>query len=273
MKLDKDFSSSDDAQDTVDESPTPAVLGPDSKIYVVDDHHTLSALDFSGYDDTQVTINILCDKRGMNAHEFWDELQKQNLAYMAAHPAGDPNGLPVAINYTQLPQTFSFTKDSMTMTDDPWRSIAGFSRKVTEAAPPAPECAEDKYCERCMYRGCVDGYQSSGEGVPFFEFRWSYFMNDATYYNTQLWPTEESLQSFKIIYEKLEYPSVVGSVDTDKWFEVANQVISLCRGDAAADYKVNPILYSNINSLELPGYFDGYIQLSPDPDCAAPKCY
>jgi hypothetical protein len=39
-KVEKDFSSSSDAQATIDESPTPCVLGPDNSYYIVDDHHT-----------------------------------------------------------------------------------------------------------------------------------------------------------------------------------------------------------------------------------------
>lgn len=47
-KLDKDFSTAKDAQKEISSATTPAVIGPDSYLYIVDDHHTLSALDYSG---------------------------------------------------------------------------------------------------------------------------------------------------------------------------------------------------------------------------------
>ena len=107
-KLDKNFKSSEDAQDELDGEEIPAVLGPDNYMYIVDKHHTLSALDFSGYDDT-VTLYIICDCRNITSmEEFWRYLEQENLVYLAAHPDNDPNLLPQRIAPSDLPTYFSF---------------------------------------------------------------------------------------------------------------------------------------------------------------------
>jgi hypothetical protein len=82
-KASKDFSTEADAQAAMDEGATPAVLGVAAdgttpRIYVVDDHHTLSALDFSGFSDVTVTVEITCDVRDtMGWAEMWKFLGEQ----------------------------------------------------------------------------------------------------------------------------------------------------------------------------------------------------
>ena len=87
----------------MDSSVTPVVLGPGPAMYIVDDHHTLSALDYSGYSDTKVTLNIICDKRSVAVEEFWRSLQSENLAYLAAHPVGKPDVLPLSLIHISEP--------------------------------------------------------------------------------------------------------------------------------------------------------------------------
>ena len=132
-KINKSFSSSKDAQKEMDSGYTPGVIGPDSIIYVVDDHHTLCALDYSGYSSTSVTVNVICDKRGLTMDEFWSYMASHNLAYLAAHPDGQPNSLPTAIQSSALAKSFAFNSKTISFPDDPWRSLVGFSRKVTNA--------------------------------------------------------------------------------------------------------------------------------------------
>jgi len=271
-KLNNDFSSSNDAQSEMDDSILPAVLGPGSKIYIVDDHHTLCALDYSGYSDTTVTINIICDKRTLSEASFWTTLDNEDLAYLASHPTGKPDVLPIPISYTEMPTSFSFTSTNKVFTDDHWRSMAGYSRKVQSAASPAPSCSsnDDKYCERCMFRGCVDGYKTSGTGVPYFEFSWSYFMNDATFYNTKYWVSSNDLNKFKSLYLSLPDSTNIDKVDPDDWLNAASYVISLCRSSTTSSYKLPSSIYPNLQSL--PGYVSGYLKLDTDPTCSAPAC-
>lgn len=269
-KLDKDFTSENDAQAAMDDSATPAVIGPGPAIYIVDDHHTLCALDFAGYEDVKATMNILCDMRNYTTSDFWATLSSQNLAYLASHPKGKPNELPVSISYTEMPSRFSFTKDDQSLSDDPWRSLAGYARKVQSAPSPTPSCSDSdsKYCERCMYRGCVDGYQLSGAGVPFFEFRWAYFINDATYYSTRFWSSTDSLSKFISSYSALP-ASEVGKVDTGDWMDTAELAIALCRDSTTSKYTLPSTIFAE---KPLPGYFEGYVKLEDDPDCAKPVC-
>lgn len=271
-KLDKDFDKESNAQDAID--PIPAVIGPGPYIYIVDDHHTLCALDYSGFEDVSVTVNILCDKRNSSVESFWSDMSEQNLAYLAAHPAGKPNSLPTAISYKTIPSSFSFSEKEKVFSNDPWRSLAGYSRKVQEAPAPAPTCNTDKgdskYCERCMFRGCNDGYQNNGQGVSYFEFRWSYYMNDATYFHTSYWTSSEDLKSLKSDYEEIYDEDDIDKIDPDDWMKLAESVISLCRGSTTASYSLPSELYPTSSSL--PGYVQGYEKLADDPSCSLPIC-
>lgn len=267
-KLENNFKTLSDAQKEMDSSATPAVIGPDNFIYVVDDHHTLCSLDFSTF-DVSVTLNIVCDKRNLTTSQFWSEMTSQKLVYLFSHPINEPNALPTAISYSSLPSSFSFTSKVKSMSDDPWRAMAGYSRKVTQVASPAPSCTSDKYCERCFYRGCVNGYKSSGSGVAFFEFRWSYFLNDATFYSVSIWPSEDDWKRFYTAYTSIT-PAEVGSINTAEWFTAANFVVALCRASNTSNYSLPSNLFSD--ESKLPGYFEGYEQLTNDPDCSSPTC-
>src|SRR5690606_32108462 len=129
-KLQKDFQTSSDAQKQIDSGPTPVVTGPGPAFYIVDEHHTLCALEYSGHTSVSVTFDVMCDKRHLSKEVFWIEMSSQNLAYLASHPHGTTNKLPEQITWQDLPETFSFTAANNVFTDDPWRSLAGYSRKV-----------------------------------------------------------------------------------------------------------------------------------------------
>ena len=185
--------------------PIPAVIGPsdDGKIYfyIVDDHHSLSALDFIGSDGASITVtlDVICDLRNEKIEHFWDYLTRNNLAYLGAHPNDNPNALPTKlVNYTMIPTSFSFPKiGEKKLLDDPWRSLAGFSRKVENSE----ECKnKEKYCLRCMIRDC----NADGGGISYFEFRWGYFMQDATYSVDRqgYWPTTKQKEAFKEAFKK-----------------------------------------------------------------------
>jgi len=270
-KIESDFDSENSAQGEIDDSPTPAVIGPDNFFYIVDDHHTLCALDYSGFSSVTVALDVICDKRSMSMDAFWADMKSSKLVYLAAHPKNSPNSLPVAINASDLPQKFSFTKSNMVFSDDPWRSMAGYSRKV-ESAPDAPSCSssDSKYCERCMYRGCVDGSQPSGPGVAYFEFQWGYFMLDATFYSTDIWPSTSQWSSFYNSYSKLKSYVDLSEYNTDEWLDSASLTVSLCRGTNTKSYYV-PEYISGENE-HLPGYVEGYVKLEDDPECANMVC-
>lgn len=289
------FGTEDDASDEMKDSVIPVVIGPDNFFYLVDKHHTLAALDYSGFEDVSVYLDVICDQRKSSDDMtlFWQNMAAQNLVYLGALTDGAPNELPQLHSYKDLPDIFEFKKHNRVFGDDPWRSIAGFSRKVTDAAPPAPVCSathnttntstateisannttsgSNEYCQRCMYRGCVDGYQTTGSGVSYFEFRWAYYMVDATYHDTSLWPSSSQLTQFKSIYEQLTYQQPGSDVDVNAWFEAANLVISLCRSSSGVSYQPPTTLYPDVG-VNLPGYTYGYVPLEDDPSCDVPIC-
>ena len=272
-KLDKDFTSESNAQAELDASITPAILGPTNDtnifaIYYVDDHHTYCALDASGYDTVTATLNIICDLRNETLDTFWTYLGSHNYSMLAMHPLDQPNSLPLPINYTDMPLSLSFIKGDRTLSDDPWRSLAGFSRKIKDAPSPAPSCSNYKYCERCFYRGCNDGSQSTGPSVPFFEFRWSYFMLSA-YIDSTWWDSNKEYTTFVNSYETLPYPSTFGKIDTTAWLDTASLLIPLCRGDNTGNYLLPTNIFEGATTL--PGYTQGYTELDADPTCDQPS--
>lgn len=272
-KLDKDFSTEADAQASMDAEATPAVLGTDAKgvsfLAIVDDHHTLCALDASGYSTVTASVNVLCDLRDYSTDAFFKYMVENNFTYLARHPTGSPNALPEPILPAQLPTHFSFTARDRSLTDDPWRSLAGFARKVTSAPDPAPSCskADGKYCERCMYRGCgANALQPSGSAVDFFEFKWSYFFLWTVVKDASYWPSADALDTFQAAYDALP-PAVIGNVDTAAWQAAADLLVPLCRADATGDYQLPVSMFATGGNL--PGYVAGYEKLGDDPTCDA----
>lgn len=269
-KLDNKFTTATKAQKEMDAGATPAVLGPDNFIYVIDDHHTLCSLDYSGF-DCSVSVNIICDLRKMTMAEFWQYMDTTHKVYLGAHPSNDSNALPIPISPNDLPSQFSFTKSLISFRDDPWRSLAGYSRKVTVAAKPAPSCpSTSENCERCFFRGCVDGYETKGPGVPFFEFRWAYFMNLVTFFDVSYWPSKKDYDAFKAAYIALPQSNVEAS-NPDDWIEAASLIISLCRAESTGAYLLPEDVF-HIASYKLPGYTSGYELLDDDPSCDSPIC-
>lgn len=294
-KVKKDFDSSDDAQDEMSDSMVPTVLGPDNRYFIVDKHHTLSALDWSGHDKTTVKLDVICDLRDSDSmEEFWKSMTKKSLVDLKAHPpviqgngglerregedrlymndgASYYNQLPVPIDPSELPMSFEFNDKKMTFSNDPWRSLVSFSRK-TNIDGQSHACDKDagdyKYCLRCMYRGC----DSDGRSMPFFEFQWGTFMNNASFYEPSLWPKVDAdggdmtgLEGFLVAYNSLAIQnlspgstSAIEAIDTDAWKNTASILIELCRFSDA--------------SKDLPGAVSGDTKLGKDPDCALPEC-
>lgn len=273
-KLDKDFTSVEAAQKELDVSVTPALLGPTENpdinaIYIVDDHHTYCALDASGYDTVTATINILRDLRNETVVNFWKYIANHNYSMMASHPLGQPNTLPLPMTYENMPTVISFTNDNKTLTDDPWRSLVGYSRKVKTAPSPAPSCGSSKKCcARCFYRGCGDGSNNSGPSVPFFEFRWSYYTLTA-YLDSSWWDSSSDYKTFQKAYQNLPYPSNFGQIDTNAWIDTASLLVPLCRGDTTGTYLLPVDIFEGATNL--PGYTRGYTELDADPTCEQPS--
>lgn len=262
-KFDKDFDDEDEAQSEIDNTLFPVVLGPnpntssaDTAFYLTDGHHTLSALDWSGYDDVKVTFDVIADLRAMALDDFWAALLCDYGADDWARAQQDKNALPTQLTdlAAELPARFAFSADDTTLGDDPWRALASFVRKTKNDT-----CVDDDKCMRCYYRECN---ADTGDGIPFFEFRWSYFLNEA-YLSPSYWPSESAWTSFVDAFDGLG-DKAMGSIDYDAWQDVADTLTNLCRGDAAGAFEL-PVEYFEGGAL--PGYTAGYKQLPEDPDC------
>lgn len=286
-KLRKYYRDEDDAQERLDEVLIPAILGPSAAnsssaagaFFIVDHHHELAALDYSGFDDVSVTVEVLCDLRHVGEAQFWRFMEERQLVFLLAHPADKPNALPVHIPPAEIPTYFAFTEEHKAFSDDPWRSLASFVRKVKIDA-----CAEhgwDKYCYRCYVRECED----LGDPIPFFEFRWAYFFNEA-FLNPDWWPSEQEFVMFEELYAQLPHGEITRNNDDDDddedddeivelWEEAAESLIPLCRAESTASYLLPSDKFQNGEGAvgaPLPGYVQGWKPLPEDPTCIPASC-
>lgn len=211
----------------------------------------------------------------MAVGEFWKEMAAQNFAYLGSHPQDKPNNMPKRIDYSQIPSNFSFDSGYNAFTNDNWRALAGFSRKVV-SVPSSPEkcnvkTGDDANCESCFFRGCADGYQSSGLGVPFFEFRWAYYMNNG-YLDSALWDSSADFTTFVETFDRVSRGTsfALSGINTSDWLQAASYVVPLCRSKAGREYEVSQAVFTG--DLVLPGYYEGYIKLPADPSCDVPVC-
>ncbi|XP_075257228.1 uncharacterized protein LOC142349509 [Convolutriloba macropyga] len=283
-KVEEHFKSKDDAEKYIDEQNgflgviNPGV-GGNPLITIVDKHHTLSALDYSGYDDISVSMNIICDYRNLTWDDFYQTLESQSFIYILDHPKGLPNHLPQPISPSDLPIVFEFRKNSKAFSNDPWRALSSFSRKVEKAPDPFPKCKsnDDKYCERCYIRVCQDNSteiskqsKSVNPSIPFFEFKWGYFLNYAAFYDNTYWPSFKDWQNFMEKYLDLE--TDFESMNVDSWQDAADLLVPLCRSEQTGSYRLPNNAFPNSKSEELPGYVQGTEKLPEDPTCGQPTC-
>ena len=259
----EDFDSENNAQAGIDDNIIPAIIGPEMFVYAVDHHHELCALDYSGFEDVKVTVNIIADYRTMKVDDFWDRLLKEKYVYTLMRPSGEPNTLPTEGKFGDLPSNFSW--DSFV--DDPFRSIASFVRKVDNSTCKDEFDLSDT-CMRCYIRNC----DSTGNGIPFFEFRWGYFFNDA-YINEKYWPSSALYKAFTKSYEKIgnQMEKIDVKVDRDSWDDVADSLISLCRyDDTVSQYDLDDSLF--VGGGKLPGAMVGWEPIEEDdPTCGLDK--
>jgi hypothetical protein len=208
----KDMKSKGDAQDTMDGKIVPVTLGPAGFAYILNHHHHLAALDLSGYKTVKVSIFISCNFSSIPARQQLDHLAARGYAYLYDHPAGSPDTLPTAVPAASLPSTIAFRSSAVTMSDDPWRALSSFSRKVKDGPIACPK-ANSNHCGRAYDRVCgVDG-----KGIPFFEFRWAYLYSDALN-KTSLWPNATAATTFSRAYAALTSPTPSSpATSVDDW--------------------------------------------------------
>ena len=265
QKYEKYMKRKDDAQGELDDKPVPVVLGPNHDMWLLDHHHLLSALDFSGFDDLSVTVNVVCAfDPNESMEQFWVKMQAIHGVYPYDRPTGSPNTLPLKESFDRLPNVITYNKTHSTFNDNVWRAIVGFSRKVND-----PDCAI-KYCSRAFVKEC----NVNGDSIPFYEFRWSYFFNLAYIARdpADFWDNVQDAADFKTAFKELEDDAMRNTYDVYKWQNAAKLIVPLARGKRAGTFKFSKdapqVLYGS-----LPGYHAGMSPINEeDPDCNPPKC-
>jgi hypothetical protein len=135
------FTSEDAAQRYMDSKPVPYVQRG-SKKYIVDHHHTLAALELSGF-DVDITLEQVrsFDKTEQTLEGFWGYMEGRGWAFLRDE---NYNRIPIA----KLPKNFALSA----FRNDVYRSMGGFAR-VFDVLKRGKEL-DDRL---------------------FFEFRWGYF--------------------------------------------------------------------------------------------------
>eukprot|EP00940_MAST-03C_sp_MAST-3C-sp2_P003075 g3075.t1 len=274
-KVDSKFSKSSDAQDELDNTIIPAVLGPsrsgtEGALYITDHHHTLAALDWSGFEDVKVTVQISCDRRDLDYQSFWKSMSAESLVYANARSHDSFDNLPQAFDPSiELPRAFYFNASASSFEDDHWRSFGSFVRKTKNQT-----CGKQSYpddCERGYKRLCKS---SDDTGIPFYEFRWAYFLNDA-YVHDALWPSRDAFEEFRTCYVGVEKVTNFDAISYKDWQACADLLVALCRSDAAASYELPENLFSSTGDFGrgLPGFVSGWTPIvDEDADCKISTC-
>jgi hypothetical protein len=271
-KLKKDYKTEKKARNRMNEpgSILPFVLGPNGIPYLIDSHHTTSALEASGHFDVKVSLKKVCDWSSMSQETFYQRMKQENFMNAVGRMDGDPNTLPTPLENVDMaiPSTIADLKD------DPWRSFGALVRKAKNDQCPV----DNQECLRGYLRECKD----DGRMTAFFEFRWAYFMNDA--FNkgcenkeTSYWDDLSDCQRFERAYKALrEKDNGQGILNQDgkAWNEAAKLLVPLCRGKVAGEYKLPETLGNPMGGERLPGCVTGKdTQIDEkDPKCKAPAC-
>mmetsp|Transcript_2115 Transcript_2115/g.13769 ORF Transcript_2115/g.13769 Transcript_2115/m.13769 type:complete len:298 (+) Transcript_2115:63-956(+) len=152
----QNFRSRSAAQEYMDKKPVP-VIQRGKKYYVVDRHHTLSALKMSGW-DPEITLQVVqqVDKDERSLDAFWGYLEGKGWAFMR-----DENYQRQ--NFDDMPKEI----DLEHFRNDIYRSLGGFART-----------------HNILQRG-----KTLDERL-FFEFRWGYFFWLHRNNEFGLWPDE-----------------------------------------------------------------------------------
>ena len=283
----RNFASSKMAQASLDEETIPVAAGlgvHGDALYLVDHHHLLSALDLSGHNPL-VRVHMACRLKQSSEVAIWNELFHRGWAF--------PHSIPAiaASNFTQrltlsealaaVPRQLRFTPTNQTLVDDPWRSLAGFARKLdaSQLAPPdGGSCpAASKFCMRAYDSPCR---KADNSAIPFLEFRWAHFFAHA-YQERQLWPSKGECRScsatpavdFSRSFVALPETRLGKAKDVDMapWFEAAAQLVPLARGKAAAEYSLPDEFGPHAGNL--PGVLNGMHAVAhPEPECDPVGC-
>ena len=294
-ELKQHFDNPFDAQDYLNEKIVPVVKGINNDVWLLDHHHLLSALDYTGYGNAMVSLYIVCDftSKVKTINDFWKLMQKENYVYPFSRPKGDYTSLPTQIDTSQIPKVLIYNSTMTWFLDDPWRSLASYIRKLPDNDDQCD--SGNKYCMRGYTKSC----NNNQDAIPYvslqtdddiifdfilsniflfhillyayiqFEFRWGYFFN-AGYKNISLWKDPNDFQQFQKQFLNLKFGDV-NVEDLDAWYDVAETLFPFARSKIAGTFNVPLYQIEGI----LPGWFNngnGPIPY-PDPDCNKERCH
>mmetsp|Transcript_8090 Transcript_8090/g.15417 ORF Transcript_8090/g.15417 Transcript_8090/m.15417 type:complete len:375 (+) Transcript_8090:38-1162(+) len=281
-KCEKDYKTRPKAQKRMDDTSgrLPFVLGPNRVPYLIDSHHTVSALETSKFHTVQVTLQKVCDWSHLTPAAFGKEMQTANFMNGTGRPQKeggdeDPNALPVPfLDVTTAPD--AIPRYIYELRDDPWRSLAALVRKTSHK----DQCPAGH--DKCL-RGYIRDCRADGRMTPFFEFRWAYFFNDAYRHGcdndnnktTSFWDDAQDCHKFHRAYDTLMTKARQGqAIQVKEWQKAADLLVPLCRGETAQTYTLPPSLGAPMGGEPLPGVVRGKDTpiLRDDPSCEAPAC-
>jgi len=255
------FSTPTAAQSTMNGKVVPVLKGFGSRLYTIDAHHHLSALDCSGHDDTAVTISVCCDLSAAESEAaFWEQMRARGLAYLFSRPSRQRTRLPVALQPSALPRAINL-RGNASMRDDPWRSLAGFSLRTSRDAVSCPK--DNQLCMAAFESHC----SASGSKVPFYEFRWAHFFN-AAYLNRSWFPSPEAGAIFAGAFEPLlsEPPST--HPNATAWQAAADALFLLARSTSASAFVAPATMQAFAGHL--PGVVSGATKMVPaEAECSS----
>jgi hypothetical protein len=264
-------------QSTLDNDPVPVILGPGGMPYAIDSHHGLCAVDYwaskeGEADAIEISMGIIDDQSESTFEEFEACLVDAGNAYLLARPEEEPLALPTEVSLSTLPTKIQFPcTGTPSLPNDVFRSLASFVRKALRVESksrgwcPVEKGGEwdDRYCLRGMNRPC----REDGGGVPFFEFMWSYFLNDV-YHNTDTWYDTHACGRLRFLMTEELIPMTRSSFDIRAWESAAMLVTPVCRDGTARDYRLPSVLQSQFQRDDLPGVVSHPCELLPeDPSC------
>lgn len=195
-KVEKMYSE-ESAQERMDGKHIPCIKRG-SELYFSDGHHTLSALDSSGFwhlaahvqhatlchdslycslvrvlrRATEVTIVVLCDLTALSVADFWATMGEKGFAYLYGRPSGPWTSLPEPLAFSALPSLVVFNNhEPPSFTDDPWRALSGASRKISNQKSCKAAASNTKYCMRAYDRVC--NAEKGNSSIFFFEYYWA----------------------------------------------------------------------------------------------------
>jgi hypothetical protein len=266
-----------DVQDVLDADPVPVIFGPGRVPYAVDGHHSLCAVDYWATENGEsnnvdISLTIIADESNLSKEDFEAYLVDTGNAYLLGRPSNQPLVLPTPVPMSTLPTTIKFPfSGTPTLPNDLFRSLTSFVRKTPRVDSKSTGWCpvedggvwDDRYCLRGMDRPC----REDGAGVPFFEFMWGYFINEA-YNRTDMWYDQKAQQRFQYLFENELIDMTVAGYDMSPWTSAAMLITPACRDQVARNYRLPVELQSQFQRDDLAGVVSHPYELLPeDPSC------